>query len=1123
MKGILQYQEDPIVSTDVIGNSHSSIFDPALTMAKGNMVKVVSWYDNEWGYCVPPRRPPDEGSVEAPAVCAWARAAGRSSGRPHTPCQRRADKELPAMKRSVTDYPLAGKRVLAARRFQRAARGRRGRRRHAHPGGSADDLATCSSRAARSCSCSHLGRPKGQVVEELRLAPVAARASPSCSAGRSKRRATASAPRSRRAAAALAPGDVLLLENVRFHAEETANDPAFAAQLAALAEVYVNDAFGTAHRAHASTEGVAHFLPAVAGLLMSEGARDAGPAAERPGASVRRRPRRRQGLRQDRRDREDARRRPTRSSIGGAMCFTFFKARRARGGHVRSSRPTSSTWRAACAGRRRAVRCAFVLPTDLVVADRGAGRRGEPGRCRRPRCRPTRWASTSARPRWPPSRDRIAGAGTVFWNGPMGLFEVDAVRRRHAGRRRGDRRQRRRDRGRRRRHGERRPPLRPRGPLHARLDRRRRVDGVRRGQGAARRRGPPGQGAGMTAARRRPLMAGNWKMYKTRPPDAGVLRGLRAAGGRGRRSRHPHLSAGRRPRDGAGGDRRQQRHTSAPRRCTSPTKAPSPARSRRRCCVELGVPYVILGHSERRQYFNENDADLARKVRAALDARPAPVLCVRRVAGGARGGPDRGEGRRAARRRPRRGERRRARRAWRSPTSRSGRSAPAARRRPRWRRRRSPSSAARWPSRFGAGRRRRCASSTAAASRRATSTSSWRSPTSTACSSAGPASIRRSSPASCGSSQPVVSASSRPAARAPGTCRPVVLTILDGWGLAPPGPRQRHQSGAIRPSSTTSWPTYPHGTLDASRPARSACRRGQMGNSEVGHLNIGAGRVVYQDLTRISLAIEDGSVLREPVLEAGRASRRPARQSTLHLMGLVSDGGVHTDMGHLQGVPRDGGRRHVRDVVVHAFLDGRDTPPRSARGISPRSRTYMDEIGVGRYGTVMRPLLRHGPRQPLGPHRAGLRRHGRRRRLSRAQRGRGRRRGLRARRERRVRQAHGRRRIADERRRRRAGAPRVRAPIPPGASRTATSASSSTSAPTAPASSRGPSSSRRFRPVRPRPQARHRLRHHDGVQEGVSAAGRLPAGVTPSTCSPRCSPSTACGSCTSPRPRSTRT
>ena len=129
-------------------------------------------------------------------------------------------------------------------------------------------------------------------------------------------------------AQALQPGEVLLLENLRFHAEEEANDPAFAQQLAALGDVYVNDAFGTAHRAHASTEGVAHDLPAVAGLADGEGARRSSAARwstpKRPFVGDRRR---RQGLRQDRRARQPDRRRRS-LLIGGGMANTFLKAQR---------------------------------------------------------------------------------------------------------------------------------------------------------------------------------------------------------------------------------------------------------------------------------------------------------------------------------------------------------------------------------------------------------------------------------------------------------------------------------------------------------------------------------------------------------------------------------------------------------------------------------------------------------------------------------------------------------------------------------------------------------------------------------------------------------------------------
>ena len=220
MKGILQYQEDPIVCIDIVGNSHSSIFDPALTMAKGKLVKVVSWYDNEWGYS-----------------CRLVDLVQRSSDTADT--AREADN---AMKRSLTDYPLAGKRALVRVDFNVPL----------EDGRVVDDtriraaLPTISYLLDQGCPVvlmSHLGRPKGQVVDGLRMAPVAARLAELL--GRPV--ATADdcvGPAAAQAAAALKPGDVLLLENLRFHAEETGNDPAFAKQLAALGDVYVNDAFG---------------------------------------------------------------------------------------------------------------------------------------------------------------------------------------------------------------------------------------------------------------------------------------------------------------------------------------------------------------------------------------------------------------------------------------------------------------------------------------------------------------------------------------------------------------------------------------------------------------------------------------------------------------------------------------------------------------------------------------------------------------------------------------------------------------------------------------------------------------------------------------------------------------
>jgi len=181
------------------------------------------------------------------------------------------------------------------------------------------------------------------------------------------------------------------------------------------------------------------------------------------------------------------------------------------------------------------------------------------------------------------------------------------------------------------------------------------------------------------------------------------------------------------------------------------------------------------------------------------------------------------------------------------------------------------------------------------------------------------------------------------------TFRPVVLVVMDGWGVAPPGP-DNAVSLADTPVIDRLTADYPHGVLDASGPA-VGLPPGQMGNSEVGHLNIGAGRVVYQDLTRITHAIEDGSFFENRVLKQACA-KAAGRQTRLHLLGLVSAGGVHSDMGHLVACLELAAREKVRDVVVHAFLDGRDTPPRSAKEYLAAVQRDMDRIGAGRYGVI---------------------------------------------------------------------------------------------------------------------------------------------------------------------------
>ena len=146
------------------------------------------------------------------------------------------------------------------------------------------------------------------------------------------------------------------------------------------------------------------------------------------------------------------------------------------------------------------------------------------------------------------------------------------------------------------------------------------------------------------------------------------------------------------------------------------------------------------------------------------------------------------------------------------------------------------------------------------------------------------------------------------------------------------------------------WAEYPHTQLDASEHA-VGLPYGQMGNSEVGHQNMGAGFVVYQELTRLDKAIEDGSFFENPELVAA-CDHVLARGSTLHLLGLLGPGGVHSHWAHLFAILELAKRKGVEKVVYHAFTDGRDTPPQSGLGFMETVLAKMREIGVGRVGSV---------------------------------------------------------------------------------------------------------------------------------------------------------------------------
>ena len=268
---------------------------------------------------------------------------------------------------------------------------------------------------------SHLGRPKGGPDDKLRMDPVAARLQELL--GRPvKKLNDCIGPSVEEAVAAMQPGDVILLENVRFYSEEEKNDPEFARKLAALADVYVNDAFGTSHRAHASTEGVAHYLPAVAGFLMEKEIDYLSRALSNPdrpfvavlgGAKVS--------------DKikviENLITKVDTLLIGGGMAYTFLKA---KGLEIGKSILDADSLDLAKETMRKAqeLGVAFELPVDVVVADRFAEDAN------------TQTVSVEAIPAdWmgmdigPKTAEKWAGilkqAKTVVWNGPVGVFEMD--------------------------------------------------------------------------------------------------------------------------------------------------------------------------------------------------------------------------------------------------------------------------------------------------------------------------------------------------------------------------------------------------------------------------------------------------------------------------------------------------------------------------------------------------------------------------------------------------------------------------------------------------------------------------------------------------------------------------
>ncbi len=181
------------------------------------------------------------------------------------------------------------------------------------------------------------------------------------------------------------------------------------------------------------------------------------------------------------------------------------------------------------------------------------------------------------------------------------------------------------------------------------------------------------------------------------------------------------------------------------------------------------------------------------------------------------------------------------------------------------------------------------------------------------------------------------------------THRPIMLLILDGWGCTEET-RGNAIAAARKPNFDQLWQKYPHALLSASG-LDVGLPRGQMGNSEVGHLHIGAGRFVLQDLTKIDLSIETGEFFNNQVINK-TVDDTVAAGSALHVFGLLSNGGVHSRNTHIEAMVELAVKRGLKNIYVHAFLDGRDTPPRSALEPIQSMLNKMQNLGYGKIASI---------------------------------------------------------------------------------------------------------------------------------------------------------------------------
>jgi phosphoglycerate kinase len=320
-------------------------------------------------------------------------------------------------KKTISDVDVSGKRVLVRVDFNVPL----------DEGAVADDTRIRASlptiqylqrQGARIILCSHLGRPKGKVVEELRLGPVAQRLADLLDT-EVKKADDCVGEEAEQAAESLGPAEVLLLENTRFHSGEKANDPEFARRLAGLAEIYVNDAFAAAHRAHASTEGVAHLLPAVAGFLMKKEVEALQPVRDAPeqpfililgGAKVSDKIGVIQHFMHHARF----------LLIGGGMGSTLLRAQGFEMAESLVEEKSLDTARRILSEADKTL----VLPEDVVIADQLSANASR--RVMQVGDVPAGWQIVDVGPETIDLfEDRLQDAQTVVWNGPVGVFEIE--------------------------------------------------------------------------------------------------------------------------------------------------------------------------------------------------------------------------------------------------------------------------------------------------------------------------------------------------------------------------------------------------------------------------------------------------------------------------------------------------------------------------------------------------------------------------------------------------------------------------------------------------------------------------------------------------------------------------